>query len=225
MAQPIAQPPSSTSSSHFKLNSLRCHASSLRKYGFRCRYILGFLATMTLLIMVMSIVFVAHAYFHRFGGQGFLKTRDGNYLGGEDTPRIFLPLRKIESTRKYRKQEAESLLRYLPWNARALEPGSSVPFYTCGDQRNSCETFDQPVNLFRFNHPLLFLTLKSQSRISVVQLVWIATRRLSQLRVYSAVTLQFLNGRVKYHRRIHPSVWTPRWSAPRLWVVGVVHPN
>lgn len=145
----LAHPPihslSPTPSSHNSLESWKYRASSFRDHVVRRRYwMLTFFAIVVLLIMVMSIIFVAHAYFHQFGGQGFLKAREKDYIDRGDPPYLYLPLRKVE-VQNTQDHELNSLLTYLPWNIRSLGPGSNIPFYTCGDQANSCETFDQPV--------------------------------------------------------------------------------
>jgi hypothetical protein len=136
--QPLPLQPSSLSTDH----SFKGRTSSLSEHVFRRRYILSVLATIVLVIMVMSVVFVAHAYFHQFGGQGFLK-RDEVYIRNIQPPRLFLPLRKVEWKWNDRKDKEKSLLIYLPWNKR--HAGSEIPYYTCGDQEESCETFGQPV--------------------------------------------------------------------------------
>jgi hypothetical protein len=149
MVQPRNQPFSPRSSTSSTLYTLKYRASTFSDRVLRRRYVLSLLATIILLIMAISIVFVAHSYYHQFGGQGFLKARGEEYFGDSDPPRLYLPLRKVQATLNARRDDNDSLLTYLPWNIRALGPGSNVPFYTCGDQTNSCETFDQPARMTR----------------------------------------------------------------------------
>ncbi|TVY23234.1 hypothetical protein LHYA1_G007285 [Lachnellula hyalina] len=63
------------------------------------------------------------------GGQGFLKTRRV-----ESPLDVCLPLRKSE----IRDNGSKSL------SVPSAGLGEDVPFYTCGDQQNSCEAFGQP---------------------------------------------------------------------------------
>jgi hypothetical protein len=86
--------------------------------------------------MVTGIVFVAHTFYHEFGGQGFLKVkvRNGasNIVG---RPTLYLPLRVNASQRSP---------EYFSGSAKR-SPGN-VPFYTCGDQLLGCEKYGQPVS-------------------------------------------------------------------------------
>lgn len=143
MAQPnqyiVSQRPSTASS----LNS--SGVSSGRSRFLRLRYLLTVLAIIITIIIAISLVFVAHVYYHEMGGQGFLKKRDIPRSPDTDLSSLFLPLRKIESAGDAREDDGKSLLPYLPWNTRSLGPGQNVPYYTCGDQQSSCEAYDQPV--------------------------------------------------------------------------------
>ncbi|KUJ18368.1 uncharacterized protein LY89DRAFT_781430 [Mollisia scopiformis] len=82
--------------------------------------------------MVIGIVFTAHQYYHDFGGQGWLKARTDEQNGktSDDPVQLYLPIRQIQVFKNP-----------AVWERQA---GDNVPFYTCGDQQNSCESFKQP---------------------------------------------------------------------------------
>lgn len=89
------------------------------------------------LVMILGVIFVAHKYYHDFGGQGFLKYRGSGYFEqreGDYANKLYLPLRKVETWD----------LEHVVWGKRS--PERNVPFYQCGDQMNSCEEYYQPVS-------------------------------------------------------------------------------
>lgn len=149
MAHPRAYPVSHRPSTVSSLESLTYHASTARIRFFRFRVILVLLALMVIAVMGISLVFVAHAFYHQWGGQGFLK-RDVSYASDHDLSLLFLPLRKIQTAWDELEGDSESLLLNLPWNTRSLGPGSNVPYYTCGDQASSCSAYDQPVSPIQY---------------------------------------------------------------------------
>jgi hypothetical protein len=87
---------------------------------------------MIVLIMALGLLFVAHQYYIEFGGQGWLKGREERRKQNEIyANHLFLPLRKQEV-----------------WTAGSgrRSPQNDVPYYACGDQQNSCQTYNQPVS-------------------------------------------------------------------------------
>lgn len=86
--------------------------------------------------MVTGIVFVAHTFYHEFGGQGFLKVKVRNGVSDiVGRPTLYLPLRVNESQRSP---------EYFSGSAkRSL---GNVPFLPCGDQLLECEKYGQPVS-------------------------------------------------------------------------------
>jgi hypothetical protein len=100
----------------------------------KCLAVMGVVVTIGIII---GIVFSAHYYFHIFDGQGFLKSRHS--YRNEDDSRLavmFLLMRrrtKIDSS------------------------ATTIPFYVCGDQENSCEAFHLPVSIILV-HNLCLLT-------------------------------------------------------------------
>lgn len=109
--------------------------SALRRYVFR-RWCLGVLAVVMIVIIVFGILFAAHAYYHAMGGQGFLKAKRWDLGSGQhDGTEVYLPLREIETLG----------MESSTWGLFGRSP-KNIPFYTCGDQQNSCETFAHPVS-------------------------------------------------------------------------------
>ena len=107
--------------------------SKFRDYVSCRRFVLGCLALVVLVVMVIGVVFVAHQYYHDFGGQGFLKSRGPDTELDTDTDVfIYLPLRSVEAWSG----------RERSWKGQRSP--EDIPFYTCGDQQNSCEAFNQP---------------------------------------------------------------------------------
>jgi hypothetical protein len=112
-------------------SSSRSRASTFRNGFSRHRWLLYPLAGLILLVMAIGLLFVAHQYYLEFGGQGWLKTRkEGQGQNEISADNLFLPLRK---------QEIWSL------DTRRKSPQNDVAYYECGDQQNSCETYNQPV--------------------------------------------------------------------------------
>ncbi|KAK2625656.1 hypothetical protein QTJ16_004968 [Diplocarpon rosae] len=85
--------------------------------------------------MVVGILFAAHGYYRAMGGQGFLKVRRGSGFVSmqQNNTHLYLPLRREEIIVK-----GSSILGLMGRSPK------NVPFYTCGDQRNSCENYEQP---------------------------------------------------------------------------------
>jgi hypothetical protein len=115
-------------------SSSKSGSSSFCENVSRHRYLLYFLIGVAALLMALGIIFVAHRYYQDFGGQGWLKVRDESQDQAQlYADNVFLPLRKMEVG------SADST----QWRR---SPQNNVPFYECGDQENSCETYNQPVS-------------------------------------------------------------------------------
>lgn len=105
----------------------------LKEYMLRRRCWLLALSVVVVIAMIVGIVFAAHQYYREFGGQGWLKTRTQHPDGPSiDTTQLYLPNRQIQMLKK------PSF-----WERLA---GDNIPYYTCGDQQNSCESLGQPVS-------------------------------------------------------------------------------
>lgn len=129
--QPIQSKPLTTPSP-FRSCSGR---SNFRGFSKR-RILLFLLAIIVLALMVIGIVFAAHRYYIQFGGQGWLKKRTLKMGVPEPIlPHLYLPMRQVESIAEVA----------VSWGLAERTPGN-VPFYTCGDQQESCEEFSQPVS-------------------------------------------------------------------------------
>ena len=112
--------------------------SSLGRYKSRFQPILWSLVVVSLILMVLGIIFVAHQYFVGFGGQGFLKVRGEEQNQIDDyVDSLLLPLRQRVILNADDDQWRRS-------------PQYNVPFYACGDQQNSCAAYDQPVSTAYF---------------------------------------------------------------------------
>ncbi|KAI9643899.1 hypothetical protein NHQ30_007250 [Ciborinia camelliae] len=87
--------------------------------------------------MIIGIVFSAHVYYHDMGGQGWLKLKQRNLEGNDQVQnfsQVCLPSRQLG-----------------PYNsvfALSSRTPATVPYYTCGDQQNSCEAYAHPVSLY-----------------------------------------------------------------------------
>jgi hypothetical protein len=116
--------------------------SELKEYMLRRGCWLGTLCVVVIVVMTIGVVFTAHQYYHDFGGQGWLKSRTQHREGNTtDKAQLYLPMRQIQMFRKPAFWERQE--------------GDDIPFYTCGDQRNSCASFNQPVSLlllYRLGH-------------------------------------------------------------------------
>jgi hypothetical protein len=86
--------------------------------------------------MVIGIIFIAHHYYHIWGGQGFLKPRASRLDGQAQHPRVYLPIRPMAKYGMNRVGLGQLKSKRLPKN---------VAFDLCGDQENSCGNHGQPV--------------------------------------------------------------------------------
>lgn len=93
------------------------------------------------IVMIVGILFASHVYYHAMGGQGFLKAK--RYEEVENTQnngtQLYLPMRKIEKA-----VQAKSFREVIGRSPK------NIPFYTCGDQLNGCDSFGQPVSKQRY---------------------------------------------------------------------------
>lgn len=127
------QPPETTTPSRSTSSS---RSSKVRQYVSKGRWWLGAIAIVMVIVMIIGILFASHVYYHALGGQGFLKAkRHETDSKGVSGTQLYLPVRKIETV--IRDKSFWALFGRSPKN---------IPFYTCGDQLNSCATFAQPVS-------------------------------------------------------------------------------
>lgn len=99
---------------------------------------LSLLSVTVIIAMTIGLVFTAHQYYHNMGGQGWLKARTQHRKGVVDRKaQLYLPMRQIQMFKEP--------------NIRERQGGKNVPYYTCGDQQNSCETYNQPASSLLFS--------------------------------------------------------------------------
>ncbi len=161
-------------------SSFRSRASSFGNGFSRYRWVLYFLVGMIVLIMALGLLFVAHQYYVGFGGQGWLKSREERQKQNEIyANHLFLPLRKQEV-----------------WTVGSgrRSPQNDVPYYACGDQQNSCQTYNQPVSSDAF---IDHRPANTKSRIYAAHLGQCVTRHPSLCREFSAAMRRFHNSNVK----------------------------
>lgn len=146
-----------TAPSSQRLSSNGSTTSSFMEYVYQKRFLLSIISILVIIGMAISLVFVAHYYYHVWGGQGFLKSRtieealdsifftksDQSVNKSNDQIDLFIPMRK---TTEYYSDflDRDTELR------RAVSTGplqnGSLPFYVCGDQAEDCEAYGQPVS-------------------------------------------------------------------------------
>jgi hypothetical protein len=111
---------------------------SSRIFGF-CEHIrrhrcgLGASALLVVVALIIGTIYVAHQYYTELGGQGWLKIREQYQHTPGEPPQVYLPFKKIEKLSEGN--------RFFGWTTRG-----NIPFYTCGDQQESCESYGQPVS-------------------------------------------------------------------------------
>lgn len=104
-----------------------------------CQYIPVILSIAIIIGMIISIISVAHYYFLIWGGQGFLKSRRLVLdLRSDEMLQSCLPLRSMA--------RPTNGIHDFDYSGVKRSP-STVPFYPCGDQQNSCEAYSQAVNV------------------------------------------------------------------------------
>src|SRR4051812_43050415 len=130
---PIQQEPSAETGTPQPPSSQRLSRSCKKILGWRGWLI--YLAVLMVIVIVFGLLATAHTYYHEMGGFGWLKSKR----------------ERVEHT--YREQSILEPQICLPSRRFALDNGSisppyitgrspaNVPYYTCGDQQNSCEAY------------------------------------------------------------------------------------
>ncbi|TEY65802.1 hypothetical protein BOTCAL_0136g00240 [Botryotinia calthae] len=113
-----------------KLTSRYCIEACVESLSWRGW--LCYLACLLVIIMIIGIVCSAHVYYHDMGGQGWLKKRRSQerFDQLQSFSEVCLPSRQLEP--------------YNPMLALSPRMPAAVPWYTCGDQQNSCEAYAHP---------------------------------------------------------------------------------
>jgi hypothetical protein len=130
MIRPSNPPPRTITDSSSRRSRLYQHVSRHNRL---------YLATLIVglsIAMGVGLIFVAHHYYHMWGGQGFLGRRSLAHMAPETSNH--LPLRQIAVLEDDR-----------PGFSKMRREPSSPPFYTCGDEQNSCEALFQPVGIIQ----------------------------------------------------------------------------
>lgn len=129
-SQTIDDPASSCSQSRFA--DPNAHAMRRRR---RRQFLIG-VSVMVVAGMGVGLVFIAHHYYHMWGGQGFLKARHFEVDLQLSDAHTYLPLGLTAKHNMAVRDFQDLHLKRFPKN---------VAFRPCGDQQNSCEAYDQPV--------------------------------------------------------------------------------
>lgn len=125
-------------------NSRYCIEACVESISWRAW--LCYLACLLVIIIIIGIVCSAHVYYHDMGGQGWLKLKQRSFEGSDqfqNFSQVCLPTRQLGFD-----NSRFALNSRTPVN---------VPYYTCGDQQNSCEAYAHPVGL-PLNFPFLSMT-------------------------------------------------------------------
>lgn len=104
---------------------------------WRGRCLLLMLSILIIIAMIIGTVFVAHHYYHEWGGQGFLKARSRNERRYSTNLYGCLPLRRVIAKGALGVHRLE--------HVKGTKIRSVLPFYSCGDQQSSCEAYGLPV--------------------------------------------------------------------------------
>jgi hypothetical protein len=124
-----------------------CGLSRRRRTGLLC-----IICALLIVGICAGIVFVANHYYVEMGGQGSIlgnlfgvKPRSLQSTPNEPRNEIYLHVRPAWTTRNDTTDQEST-----KWSH------SSFPFYTCGDQQNSCAAYNEPVcDLYPNQIPLL----------------------------------------------------------------------
>lgn len=135
-SQSTSDPIESRSSCAQRPNSRYCIEACIEFIGWRGW--LCYLSCLLVVIIIIGIAFSAHVYYHDMGGQGWLKMKHRSlerFDQTQDSTQVCLPSRQL----------APHNLTYI------LSPRTpaNVPYYTCGDQQNSCEAYAHPVSILK----------------------------------------------------------------------------
>jgi hypothetical protein len=107
------------------------------------RFHFGLFAFALFIATGVGLTFFTHYHYHPSYSQGFPGGRIVDQLApGNRDMRNHLPLRQIAIVMDYKSKHSE-----------IKRDPSSPPFYTCGDQQNSCEAFQQPVGIVQTRKP------------------------------------------------------------------------
>lgn len=166
--------PNEPSSCAQPLTSRYCIEACIESLSWRGWLV--YLACLLVLIIIIGIVCSAHVYYHDMGGQGWLKLKQRSqeqFEGVQSTSQVCLPMRPLG-----------------PYNTVfGLSPrkAAPVPWYTCGDQQNSCEAYAHPVSfstIFEFS-PRLIISPACYRRFAVLK-VWFVDLQLTPHQAYTA---------------------------------------
>jgi hypothetical protein len=135
---PIQQEPSAEIGPSQSPSSHRLSRSCKKILSWRG--LLIYLALLMVIIIIIGLLATAHTYYHEMRGFGWLKSKrervEHTYLGDSILePQICLPSRRLAL-------ENGSIS---PPHITGRSP-ANVPYYTCGDQQNSCEAYGHPVS-------------------------------------------------------------------------------
>ncbi|KAM3079387.1 hypothetical protein ACMFMG_005819 [Clarireedia jacksonii] len=137
---PIQQEPSAeirTSQSPFSQRRSRSCRNLLSRGGW-----LIYLAALMVIIIVIGLLATAHTYYHEMGGPGWLKSKRERVEVEHTYPRQSIPEPQIcLPSRRFAFEKGDVSPLYI--NGRSP---ANVPYYTCGDQQNSCEAYGHPVS-------------------------------------------------------------------------------
>lgn len=144
--------------------SKESRSNTFARYFNKKRIILSVLAIPIITGMGIGFIFVAHFYYHEWGGQGFWRSRTidealrdsffpvNDVLRNAETD-VCLPMRKIadfDSSNNFPNLNHDpELRRAAPVESpTAYLPNNTYPFFVCGDQAQDCEAYGQPVRYF-----------------------------------------------------------------------------
>lgn len=138
-----ASDPNEHRSCERRLTSRHCIEACIRSLSWRGW--LCYLACLLVIIMIIGIVCSAHVYYHDMGGQGWLKLKkrsEEQFGQVQNFSEVCLPSRQLGP--------------YSLGFTLAPRIPTTVPYYTCGDQQNSCEAYAHPVGFHsKFTFPFM----------------------------------------------------------------------
>ncbi|ESZ91666.1 hypothetical protein SBOR_7923 [Sclerotinia borealis F-4128] len=131
---PSTSDPSEPRSCAQRRNSRYCVEACIESLSWRGWLV--YLACLLIIIIIIGIVCSAHVYYHDMGGQGWLKLKRRSQKEShqvQNFSQVCLPSRQLGF--------------HSPVLALSRRVPATVPWYTCGDQQNSCEAYAHPVSL------------------------------------------------------------------------------
>jgi hypothetical protein len=183
-------------------NSSRYHEG--RRRG---RVLLVVLAVAVIIGMIIGLIFVAHHYYHMWGGQGFLKARS-NILDPQNTEILYsvLPLRQV----------AKATQELYGFDHSGVKKSRSIlPFYPCGDQQQSCEAYSRPVRVPFPSSICLPCWSDAQLRTSAAPSAWYAIRLPTPPPVRSAAIRPIPTMNAKHLQQIHHGARRRVFNVPK----------